>query len=168
MQGNASRDGLLLQEVGDELIIYDRENHRAHHLNRAAAFVWRNWDGEATVGKMAERLQAELQAPVEEDVIRDILARLREAKLVPAATAAVQPGEVLSRRALLERTGMAAALIPIITSIAVPTPAAASSSQAQASGSNSTSNKPPGNTGNKPKGNQPKGNQPKGNQPRKG
>src|SRR2546423_15689116 len=35
---------LVIQELPDELLVYDLERHRAHSLNRTAALVWRHCD----------------------------------------------------------------------------------------------------------------------------
>ncbi len=56
MQPQARQDKLLVQEVGDELVVYDQKRHVAHSLNRTAALVWQNCDGQRTVADLAALL----------------------------------------------------------------------------------------------------------------
>jgi coenzyme PQQ synthesis protein D (PqqD) len=42
----ARSDGLIVQELDGELLVYDLERHRAHRLSETAAFVWRRCEGE--------------------------------------------------------------------------------------------------------------------------
>jgi hypothetical protein len=47
---------LILEEVGDELLVYDVERAFAHCLTPQAAAVWRGCDGSLTPEQIAERL----------------------------------------------------------------------------------------------------------------
>src|SRR5262245_61642665 len=40
MNPEARRDGLLTEEVADELVVYDQDTNLAHRLNRSSALVW--------------------------------------------------------------------------------------------------------------------------------
>ncbi|MBV9278705.1 MAG: hypothetical protein JOZ41_01360, partial [Chloroflexi bacterium] len=42
----ARKNGLIVRELEDEVLVYDLERHRAHCLNRAAGLVWKHADGE--------------------------------------------------------------------------------------------------------------------------
>ena len=44
----ARKSGLVVQEMPDELLVYDTENNKAHCLNTTAAFVWKSCDGKKT------------------------------------------------------------------------------------------------------------------------
>ena len=37
----AREEGLIIQEMADEVLVYDRERYKAHCLNQTAALVWR-------------------------------------------------------------------------------------------------------------------------------
>jgi hypothetical protein len=60
---------LVLEDLADELMIYDERRKRAFCLNQIAAFVWRNSDGEKTVSDLAELMGQQLNAPVNEQAI---------------------------------------------------------------------------------------------------
>jgi hypothetical protein len=45
----ARREKLVVQNLGDETLIYDLDENRAYCLNETAARVWQFCDGEKTV-----------------------------------------------------------------------------------------------------------------------
>src|SRR3712207_4559485 len=79
---HARHDGLTVHELPEETLVYDRQRHRAHCLNRTAALVWRQCDGRTSIAQLAENLQRDLQAPVDESVIRVALDELERAHLL--------------------------------------------------------------------------------------
>ena len=121
----ARADGLIVQELGEEVLIYDLERHRAHCLNRTAALVWKQCDGRKTVGQLARVLGAELGRPVNHVVVGLALDQLHRSSLLrgPAPRRASQA--VMSRRELARSLGLAAAALPLVASITAPTAAQA-------------------------------------------
>src|SRR2546428_7062431 len=49
------RDGLVVQELPEETLVYDLERHKAHCLEAVAAAVWEACDGHRTVEQIAAR-----------------------------------------------------------------------------------------------------------------
>jgi Coenzyme PQQ synthesis protein D (PqqD) len=125
----ARQDGLLAEEVDDELVVYDRETHRAHRLNRTARSVWQACDGQTTVGELSTRLQDELElTTADEDLVWLTLRDLEQAKLLEESQTPPPNLDGISRRQLVHRLGLAgglAAVLPAVQSILVPTPAQA-------------------------------------------
>jgi hypothetical protein len=122
MKPVARRDGLLTRELKDELLVYERAEHRAHCLNRTAATVFKNADGTRTVADLACLLAPHGDAAAGEAVVGEALARLAEAGLLEAGPAA----RGWSRREVVRRVGVGAAiLLPAIVSVVAPTPAEA-------------------------------------------
>jgi hypothetical protein len=66
----ARTDDLVIEEVDDELLIYDSENKRAHCLSEVAARVWRACDGESDVSALSETL--ELSAEVVKQALDEL------------------------------------------------------------------------------------------------
>lgn len=122
----ARESSLIVKEVDDETLIYDREADKAHCLNITAARVWKNCDGKSTVGEIAQRLGNEMQTTVDENIVWMALDQLEKFKLLdqPVAKPAWMTTSV-SRRRVVRTLGVAAIVTPIITSIIVPTPAQA-------------------------------------------
>ena len=122
MKPVARRDGLLIRELKDEMLVYARDEHRAHCLNRTAATVFRNADGTRTVSDLALLLAPQSDLPAAEAVVGETLARLAEAGLLEGGPAAAG----WSRREVVRRVGIGAAiLLPAVASVVAPTPAEA-------------------------------------------
>ena len=125
MKPLARQEGLLIRELPDELLVYDRQEHRAHCLNRTAATVFRHADGTRTVADLA-RLLDPGAGPAAEEVVTLSLTRLAEAGLLEGAVPAAAAETGMTRRDLARRAGLAAAiLLPAVASIVAPTPAEA-------------------------------------------
>jgi hypothetical protein len=125
MKPDSRRDGLLVREVGDELVVYDEKRHRAHHLNRTAALIWRSCDGQTSVAELAVMLEHELDVPAGEDWVWRALERLSKAHLLKERlTRPAGAGGINRRQALrkLGRVAAAAVLVPTVISIVAPAP----------------------------------------------
>lgn len=120
----ARHEDLLVEELPEELLVYDLKSFRAHCLNRAAAIVWRACDGRTTVEEMARRVGEKLEIPQDDTVVRLALAQLRKARLMETPLARDEPR--VSRRDVLRRLGIAAALLPLVHTIVAPDAMAAS------------------------------------------
>ena len=123
MKPRAREDGLVVQELEDETLVYDLGNHKAHCLNRAARAVWRLCDGTRDEAALARLLGKELAGGADEDVVRLALRDLDRARLLRESLTA-RPR--VSRRRLIQRLGQAVAL-PLVVSIVSPTAAQAAS-----------------------------------------
>src|SRR5712691_3388551 len=96
-------EGLVIQELPDEVLVYDLDRHRSHCLNRTAAMVWRHCDGRTSVEQMARLLQQELSLSADEEVVRWILDRLGRAHLLQRRHSYPVTEACSSRRALLRK-----------------------------------------------------------------
>jgi hypothetical protein len=127
MKPRARKQGLVLKELPDEMLVYDLEHHRAHCLNRTAALVFKQCDGSKGVGELAEFFRNELGAPADEKLVWLALEQLGRADLLQERLRAPSRVGPHSRRELIRRMGLGlAALLPLVTSIVAPTPAEAS------------------------------------------
>ena len=119
----ARRDELVVQELPDEILIYDLKSQRAHCLNQTAAFVWNHCDGATPPSEIAVLMEKEWRKPVSEDAVWIALKQLNQANLLQSSP--VFPAGV-SRRAAMRRLGLAAAVaLPLVTSVMAPTAAMA-------------------------------------------
>ncbi len=133
MLPEARTDGLVVEELADEVLVYDLQRHQAHCLNRTAALVWRRCDGQTTAAQIATRVGIDLGLPTQEQVVRLSLDRLERAHLLKPSegqgTTRWSSDRRLSRRDLARRAGFVGAmvLLPTVTSIIAPTPVQAAS-----------------------------------------
>lgn len=119
---------LVIEELSDELLIYDLNRHKAHCLNRTAAWVWKHCDGRRTVEEMAVLMSEELKTPVNEQLIRLALDKLGKEHLLERRFVPPPMMGQLNRRQIARALGAGAiVIIPLITSIVAPTAEAATS-----------------------------------------
>jgi hypothetical protein len=122
----ARREGLVVQELSDEVLVYDRDRNKAHCLNRTAALVWGHCDGNSSVAEMARAIAEETNAPVDEDLIWLGVEQLSQRRLLQERAMMPEHKTGLSRREVMRRIGLAAAVaLPVVTSIVAPTAAQA-------------------------------------------
>jgi Coenzyme PQQ synthesis protein D (PqqD) len=121
----ARQDGLVVRELEGETLVYDTRTNEAHCLNAAAAAVWRRCDGETAVSELVGAL-GDAGAPADRDVVRHALDQLAELGLLDEASASALDRSGITRRQLIKRLGVAAAVsLPLATSLIVPTAAQA-------------------------------------------
>jgi hypothetical protein len=115
----ARTDALVVEDVGDEVLVYDQRNDQAHCLTREAAMVWRVCDGRTSPADLAAALELEL------DSVKLAIEELDSSGLLDSAPI---PG-VTRREATIRmaKAGGVAAAAPLIYSIMAPTPALAAS-----------------------------------------
>lgn len=118
----ARTQGVVIQDMPDELLIYDLETHKAHCLNQTAALIWKQCDGKTNVADLAVILSAELNTQPDEDLVWLVLEQLSKARLLEERMFQRVAGAGISRRELVRRLGMGAALaVPLVISIVAPT-----------------------------------------------
>lgn len=122
----ARDQGLVIEELGDELLVYDRERDVAHCLGSVAAQVWRGCDGERDIAQIGRLVST---PPDERDaLVDDALAELQEKGLLVASSVAANGGaNGLSRRQVVGRMAGALVAAPLIVSVVAPTALAATS-----------------------------------------
>ena len=120
----ARRERLLIEELSDEVLVYDLDRKKAHCLNRTAALIWNHCDGKTSVKELGSMLQQETDKVVEEDVVWFGLDRLHKARLLQAPPVRPDGKDKLSRRELVKKIGLAVS-IPLVVTILAPQASAA-------------------------------------------
>jgi PqqD family protein of HPr-rel-A system len=59
------RDGLLSEELGDEMLVFDERNGAVHALNPTAAWIFRNIDGQSDVEAISRSVARALEIDFE-------------------------------------------------------------------------------------------------------
>lgn len=119
----ARTERLLIEELPDEVLVYDLDRKKAHCLNSTAALIWNHCDGNTSVKDLVAILEKQSKAKVQEDVVWFGLDQLRTARLIEGPPAP-SGKEKLSRRDLVKRIGLAVA-VPTIVSVLAPKASAA-------------------------------------------
>jgi hypothetical protein len=124
----ARKEGLLIQELPGELLVYDLERHKAHCLNAAAAEVWKQCDGRTLVSEVMAASRKKLGADKGEAAVWYSLEQLQKARLLAEPVAIPETAAGVSRRRMLRRIGVTAALgLPLVTTMVAPRAVDASS-----------------------------------------
>jgi hypothetical protein len=119
---------LVIDDLPDEVLVYDLDRHQAHCLNQSAALVWRACDGNLAPRQIARKLTAELDCEFSEGLVSLALSQLEKIHLLEGNEAWSSQLTVLSRRQMVRHLGLTAAVaVPVVISIVVPTPVQAGS-----------------------------------------
>jgi hypothetical protein len=122
----ARRQGLVIQDLPDEVLVYDLDRDRAHCLNETAAFVWQRCDGRNSTAQIARTLGDQLNCEVDEKIVWLALDQLGRNHLLETPPLVPQSMTGMNRRAMVRALGIAVT-IPLVTSILAPTAQAATS-----------------------------------------
>jgi hypothetical protein len=123
----ARKNGLVVQEVPDEVLVYDLESNKAHCLNHSAAMIWKSCDGKNSVSEIAKLVERQAGGKVTEDFVWLAIDQLSENNLLESRVAANFEGS--SRREAIKKIGLASVIaIPVIASLVAPQSALAAAS----------------------------------------
>lgn len=115
----ARKTGLVVQEVPDEVLVYDLESNKAHCLNSTAAMVWRSCDGNNSVAEIAKLVTSQAGGKVSEDFVWLAIDQLSENKLLEKDVSVNFHGQ--SRREAIKKIGLASVIaVPVIASLVAP------------------------------------------------
>ena len=115
----ARQNGLVVQEMPDEVLVYDLNSNKAHCLNQSAAFVWKSLDGTNSVADIVREFEANGNGKVTEDFVWLAIDQLNENGLLADDVAPRFAGQ--SRRQVLKTIGLASMVaLPVIASLVAP------------------------------------------------
>lgn len=123
----ARREGLIVQTLPDETLVYDLDRDLAHCLNQTAALVWNRCDGNSTTKQITRAVSLDLAQTIDENFVWLALDQLsRNHLLTSGPPAPVISG--MSRREVMRALAVSAAVaVPVVASIVAPAPAQAAS-----------------------------------------
>jgi hypothetical protein len=123
------RDNLVVQEVKDEILIYDLNAAKAFCLNKTSALVWQACDGSKSIGEIGESVGKKLKSVVSEDIVWLALEQLKKDNLLENKDEITGKFAGVSRREAIRKIGLGSAVaLPIVASLVVPTSTMAQSS----------------------------------------
>ena len=116
----ARHEGLVVQEMPDEVLVYDLNTNKAHCLNKSAAAVWKNCDGTNSISDIAAILKNEFKTPVTEDFVWLAIDQLGKDELLEKQLTSSVNG--LSRREVMRRVALGSLIaLPVVASLLAPT-----------------------------------------------
>jgi hypothetical protein len=114
----ARTEGLVIETVGDETVVFDVDSKEAHCLKSLAAAVFMYADGSRTTSDIAELAAYRMGTPVTEADVTDAVSQLDSRSLLDQGPVVVRNG--ISRRDALKRFGAVAgvaAATPLIATV---------------------------------------------------
>ena len=109
----ARKAGLVIQDMPDEVLVYDLDTNKAHCLNKSAAFVWRSCDGKTSISDIARLFEIQTGDKVSDDFVWLALDQLNENSLLESEVKASFAGR--SRREVIKKIGLASMVaLPIV------------------------------------------------------
>lgn len=142
----ARKEGLVIQEMPAEVLVYDLDTNKAHCLNETAAFVWKSCDGKNSVADITKLVGHDSGSVVPEDLVWLAIDQLSEKNLLENSLKADFNGS--TRREVIKKIGLAAVVgLPLVMSLTAPTSVSAAASCANVACTTSgTQCNPPGGT----------------------
>ena len=110
---------LVVQQVENDILVYDLPTNKAHHLNKTLSIVWQKCDGKTTIAETQKLLEAELKTKIEADFVWLALAELEKANLLEESFNGSEV-EKLTRRSVLFKYALPSVLLPIAVSLVAP------------------------------------------------
>lgn len=115
----ARKEGLLVEELPDEVLVYDLDRKKAHCLNNTAALIWQHCDGNRSVSEIALAVSRLLNAPIDDEVVWYGLNHLGKTRLLEEQVPRPSETPNQTRRDLIRKIGLAVS-IPLVISVLAP------------------------------------------------
>ena len=73
-------ENITLQDLGDEVLLYDSDKENVHVLNNTANAIWNLCDGEHTIDDIQKHLEEQFPDVSEDHIVEDIRTTIMEFK----------------------------------------------------------------------------------------
>ena len=115
----ARKSGLVIQEVPDEILVFDLDSNKAHCLNLTAATVWKSCDGKTSIQEIASILEKQSGKGISDDVVWLAIDQLNENRLLEGSFTSKFAGQ--TRRDVIKKIGLASMVaLPVVASLVAP------------------------------------------------
>lgn len=118
---------LIIQELADETLVFDRKSQKGHCLNRTTALVWKHCDGRTELSDLARLVEPDLGIATAEVLVQLALEQLASRNLLDEGFERISATQRRSRREVLKRLAAAAVAMPLILTVTAPRADAAAS-----------------------------------------
>lgn len=115
----ARREGLVIQELPEETLVYDVKSNKAHCLNHSAALVWRACNGNNSIADIRRQFESAGGGKVTDDFIWLAIDQLNAGGLLDPGIARRFAGH--SRRKAIKAIAIGSvAAVPVVSSLVAP------------------------------------------------
>lgn len=120
-------ENIVVQDLQNELLIYDLKINKVYSLNETSSAVWRECDGQSDLEQISIKVSLKLKQTISKDIVRLAIHQFKKENLLENGLEIVE-FEGISRREIIRRAGLASAVaLPIISSLIAPTAAMSAS-----------------------------------------
>lgn len=124
----ALQEDIVMQELENEILIYDLKTHRTFCLNQTSASVYKLCDGSKSVGEINSLINKKFNVNADEDLVWLTLKQLRQQNLIVGDKKIDDKFESMSRREVIRKIALTSVIaLPLISSVVAPAAAAAAS-----------------------------------------
>src|SRR5277367_2519679 len=103
------RKPMIVRQLRDELLVYDKKSKKAYCLNTTAADVWGLCDGKRTTEKIVRHFGSTEESVIDENMTRLTLRKLQRSGLLTTGVIEGKRIAIPSRRLVLKKLGVATA-----------------------------------------------------------
>lgn len=122
------KENIVVQELENEILIYDLSENKALCLNETSALIWQLCDGNNSIAQISEKLSKKLNSSVSEDLVWLALDQLKKEKLITNGEEFTANFNGMNRREVIRKVGFASMIaLPLVSSIIAPSAANAQS-----------------------------------------
>jgi hypothetical protein len=118
----ARRGDVFVENLPEEVVVYDKTNNKVHSLGKIAAAVWESCDGSKSVDDLGQAVEARLGAPADREVVLLALEELENAGLLEPGSGVIVNPDLPSRREAMGKIALASTAL--VATILAPAPAA--------------------------------------------
>ncbi len=112
---------LVVQELEDEVLVYDLLKNKAFCLNKTSAVIWQNCNGQRTLDEIAEVCGKTLKANVTPEMIWVALEQFKKDNLLEKNTDDDTLFNGMSRREVIRKISVGSLIaLPIVSSLIAP------------------------------------------------
>ncbi len=119
---------IVVQEIENEIMIYDLNVNRVFCLNETSSLIFGLCNGKRTVSEISDLISKRLSTLVSEEFVWFALAELKKNGLLENTDQSINHFGGLSRREIIKKVGLTSMIaLPLISSVVAPSAAMAQS-----------------------------------------
>lgn len=119
---------IIVQDYGNETLVYNLKTDRMFHLNETSSLVWQFCDGRSSIGQISREVSRKLNNQTNEEIVWLSLQQLQNNGLLDHYTELEPELNKISRREMIRKAGLATMVaFPLITSVVAPAAISAAS-----------------------------------------
>ena len=119
-----ARKDVVVKELQDETMVLDSERNKVFCLNKTSAMIWKACDGRTSIAEMTKSLQT-LDSSASDSVVWFALQQLESDGLLEESVPVPAAAKGMTRKELVKKLGLVAALVPVISVMSTPASARA-------------------------------------------